>query len=117
MVDNEIIQEDVREFRFALNLIAYMNCYPDCVRDGTPHITVDNGEKRIQKAFSIRTSAEIKEVSRNKSVIPHFRKGYWKYCNSDFYKEARGKFIFVSDTMVKGNAKTVSTTNDEIRLI
>ena len=99
-------------FRLALNTIAYMYCYPDCIVDGVPRITVDNGEKEIKRAISLKTSEKVKESTEANNKSPHFRKGYWKYCGSDFYTNMQGQFVFVSETMVKGQAKTVKTASD-----
>ena len=109
--DSDISKEMARMFRLALNTIAYMHCFPDCIVEGVPKITVDNGEKDIQKAISLKTSPKVRE-SNEKTKTPHFRKGYWKYCASDFYTNMQGQFVFVSETMVKGQAKTVKTTPD-----
>lgn len=110
--DSDVAKEMAQIFRLAINTIAYMYCYPDCIVDGVPRITVDNGEKEIKRAISLKTSEKVKESTEANSKSPHFRKGYWKYCGSDFYTNMQGQFVFVSETMVKGQAKTVKTASD-----
>ena len=109
---DETSKDFCRVFRLGLNLLAYMNCFPNCVSDGVPKITVDNGESRLKKTITVFTSEKVLESDEKGFKIPHFRRGYWKYCSSDFYKEAKGQMIFVSETMVKGRAKTVEKTKD-----
>lgn len=50
--------------------------------------------------------------SANGIVNPHFRRGYFKRLESDFYKNKKGQIIFVSQTMVKGTSKTVYTADN-----
>lgn len=111
--DSDIAQNIAKIYRLALNTIAYMHCYPECVKDGVPEIVVEYGEQsKKKKSITIKTSDKVLELSDGNMKSPHFRRGYMKYCGSDFYTECRGKFIFVSETMVKGNAKTVSKSTD-----
>ena len=53
---------------------------------------------------------------QNRTVTPHFRSGYFKFCGSDSYKEKRNQIICVSETMVNGKAKTVEKSKDEEKL-
>jgi len=98
-------------FRLAINTIAYMKCFPECVTDGVPRITKDRNEKRSERNVTIQLSDKITESENTRhSKIPHFRKGYFKMLRSDFYTHKQGEIIFVTETMVKGKAKTVSTS-------
>ncbi|HRZ27105.1 MAG TPA: hypothetical protein P5295_09885 [Spirochaetota bacterium] len=98
-------------FRLAINTIAYMKCFPECVTDGVPRITKERNEKRSERNVTIQLSEKITESENtHHSKIPHFRKGYFKMLRSDFYTHKQGEIIFVSETMVKGKAKTVSTS-------
>lgn len=100
-------------FRIAINTIAYMNCFPDCVLDGVPPNMHDEYYSKEIKTISL--SEKISETSIQKAngkiVAPHFRKGYFKLLKSDFYIHKRGQIVFVSETMVKGKAKTVYTSD------
>ncbi len=44
------------------------------------------------------------------SKIPHFRKGFFRMLRSDYYTHKKGQMIYVTETMVKGKAKTISTS-------
>lgn len=99
-------------FRLAINTIAYMKCFPECVLEGVPKITIDRNEARSQRSITFQLSKNI-TYSGNEpnSKIPHFRKGYFKLLQSDFYTNKKGEIVFVTETMVRGKAKTVSTTD------
>ena len=103
-----------RNFRFAVNLLAYMECFPECVRDGVP---LSNNETLYQsKGRNIRLgiSEKVLEEDGQKGVKrPHMRKGYFKYLSSDFYKNKKGQIIFVRETMVNGKSKTVDMSDDK----
>jgi len=106
-----------RDFRFAINLLAYMECFPECVRDGVP--TTNNETIFYPKGRNIRLgiSEKIIEEDGIKGVKrPHMRKGYFKCLTSDFYKNKRGQIIFVRETMVKGKSKTVELSDDEEKI-
>lgn len=98
-------------FRLAINTIAYMKCFPECVTEGVPRITKDRDEDRSERNVTIQVSEKVTDSENTThSKIPHFRKGYFKRLLSDFYIQKQGQVIFVTETMVKGKAKTVSTS-------
>ena len=100
-------------FRLAINTIAYMNCFPDCVADGVPNNLFERSEDISAKNFTIQLSEKIQEIENLPlSKIPHFRKGHFRFLQSDYFANKKGQIIFVSETMVKGKAKTVSTSPD-----
>lgn len=105
-----------RNFRFAVNLLAYMECFPECVRDGVP--TTNNETVYQSKGRNVRLgiSEKIIENEQKGTKRPHMRKGYFKCLSSDFYKNKRGQIIFVRETMVKGKSKTVDISDDERKL-
>lgn len=101
--------EDItRIFRLAINTIAYMEAFPECVIDGVPNYIKDPDATNsyvIKTADKIIESQNITENGKMKS--PHFRRGYFKRLSSDFYKNKKGQIVFVSETMVNGKAKTI----------
>jgi hypothetical protein len=98
-------------FRLAINTIAYMKCFPDCVTEGVPRISYDRNEKRSERNVTFKLSEEITDSENTqRSKIPHFRKGHFKVLRSDYYTHKKGQIIYVTETMVKGKAKTVSTS-------
>ena len=108
--DNESI-EICKFFRIAINTIAYMKCFPECVAEGVPKITKPSGEDRSEKNIIFQMSNKIidSDISQT-SKIPHFRKGYFRLLQSDYFTHKKGEMIFIKETMVKGKAKTVSTS-------
>ncbi len=105
-------------FRLAVNTIAYMKCFPECVVDGVPRITVDRNENRTDKNVMINITDKISDTEvSSKKITPHFRKGYFKLLRSDFYTKKKGELIFVRETMVNGKAKTVYTVDNIEKVI
>lgn len=116
--DSEEAKEITKIFRLAINTIAYMEAFPECVKDGVPKLIK---EKECENAYTIEIAEKILEPMHNnkngKFVSPHFRRGYYKRLSSDFYKNKKGQIVFVSETMVNGKAKTIYTTEkiDDIK--
>ena len=98
-------------FRLAINTIAYMKCFPECVSEGVPRITYGNHEERSESNVTVQLSENITDSENtSNSKIPHFRKGFFRVLRSDYYTHKKGQIIYVTETMVKGKAKTVSTS-------
>ena len=91
-------------FNMAMNFLFYINAFPECVIDGTPsEVKKDNKSKTItisEKIVSHRTT-------EHGFVRPHFRSGYFRHLNSDYFVNCKGQVRFIASTMVKGKAKTV----------
>ena len=96
--------------RLAVNTIAYMNTFPECIKEGVPEEQKEEYSKSIGLAEKV---IEITEIEKSgKVIVPHFRRGYFKRLTSDFYTKKKGQIIFVSETMVKGTSKTVYTADN-----
>lgn len=91
-------------FNLAMNFLFYINAFPECVIDGVP-----NGVKKNPKAKSISISEKIVSHTtvEHGFVRPHFRSGYFRHLNSDYFVNCKGQVRFIASTMVKGKAKTV----------
>lgn len=106
----------LKMFRLALNTIAYMNCFPDCVADGVPKDLFEKSVGQTDKSLTFNSSEKIKDINSSPTAkIPHFRKGHFRLLQSDYFANKKGQIVFVAETMVKGKAKTVSmaTNTDE----
>lgn len=101
-------------FRLAVNTIAYMKAFPECVTDGVPKN--ENGEYACNLDISEKVVESVKNTNSNRMVAPHFRKGFWKVLRSDYFTHKKGQIIFVSETMVNGVAKTVEKSTDKEKL-
>ena len=100
-------------FRLAINTIAYMKCFPECITDGVPKISIPRGEDRSDNNVTFKISDNIfDEINSQISKIPHFRKGYFRLLKSDYYTHKKGQLIYVSETMVKAKAKTISKSDN-----
>ncbi len=111
--DDEISKTHSNMFRLAINIIGYMNCFPDCVADGVPNDYFDYSENKLAKNLTFQVSEKIKESENVPlSKIPHFRKGHFRLLQSDYFTNKKGKIVFVAETMVKGKAKTISMSED-----
>lgn len=98
-------------FRLAINTIAYMKCFPECVGEGVPRITYGNDEERSESNVSFQVSEKITDSKNAQpSKIPHFRKGFFRVLRSNYYTHKKGQIVYVIETMVKGKAKTISTS-------
>ncbi len=110
--EDEHSQTLANMFRLAINTIAYMKCFPDCVTDGVPQDLFIRGENLSAKNVTFQTSEKVRAVDSSQvSKMPHFRKGHFRVLQSDYFVNKKGEIIFVPETMVKGSAKTVSTSS------
>lgn len=108
----------LKMFRLALNTIAYMNCFPDCVADGVPKDLFERSVGKTDRNITFHVSEKIKDIdSSPTSKMPHFRKGHFRVLQSDYFANKKGQIIFVAETMVKGKAKTVSMSEDINKLV
>lgn len=111
--EDDISKNHSNIYRLAINTIAYMNCFPDCVADGVPKNYFDYSENKLAKNLTLQVSEKVKDSEFSSlSKIPHFRRGHFRRLQSDYFTKKKGEIIFVSETMVKGQAKTVSLTDD-----
>jgi len=98
-------------FRLSINTIAYMKCFPECVAEGVPRISYGRNEDRSERNVTFQLSEKITDSEDTKrSKIPHFRKGFFRVLRSDYCTHKKDQIIYVAETMVKGKAKTVSTS-------
>lgn len=109
--DTEEAKEITKIFRLAINTIAYMEAFPECVKEGVPNFAKEEyTENSLFLEIAEKVLEPVKKSEDGKMVSPHFRKGYYKRLSSDFYKNKKGQIIFVSETMVNGKAKTIYTS-------
>ena len=110
---SDVDEMDLKVWQLMLNTIMYMECFPDCVRNGLPKGFISNSYK--SKKFILSANDVVKEnvklSSSGYTVTPHFRKAHFRYCGSSYYKKAKGKFVFIHGTMV--NSKNVKTLIEE----
>lgn len=111
--EDNVSKTHAKIYRLAINTIAYMNCFPDCITNGVPHDYFDYSENKLAKNITFQVSEKVKNIEdSNISKIPHFRKGHFRLLQSDYFKNKKGEIVFVSETMVKGKAKTIALSED-----
>lgn len=95
-------------------MLTYMKVFPECVLEGAPSVN-----DAAPASFTLSTSEKVSHYEQSENArkfAPHFRKGYFKRLQSDYYTNKEGQVIFVSETMVNGSAKTVRKSDDEKKL-
>lgn len=97
-------------FNLAMNFLFYISAFPECVCDGVP-----NGVKKNQHSKTISLSDKVVSHTtvEHGFVRPHFRSGYFRHLQSDYFVNCKGKVIFIPATMVKGKAKTVISNKEK----
>ncbi|MCL2793664.1 MAG: hypothetical protein FWD87_11320 [Spirochaetaceae bacterium] len=116
MINNDITRDEYSKklleyYRVILNLIFYMNAFPENVLKGVPEraiIDVDN----IISDKKITISKNIK-LFKNHEISPHLRRGHWRTFTSDYYKNKKGETIWIDPIYIKGEALTVIEGNTE----
>ena len=106
-----------KEYNVVMNLVMYMDCFPDCVHEGTPD--------DVSQTFTLQNESKDKRLSTDEAILdreksersPHFRRGYFKHLGSEFYKNKRGKTVFVRSTFVHGKAVVVEETSEKEEMV
>lgn len=101
-------------FRLAINTLAYMKAFPECVKEGVPPTEESECAYTFELSDKVLENINTKKTDRINS--PHFRKGFFKMLKSDFYVHKKGQIVFVHETMVKGRAKTIEKSNNKEKL-
>lgn len=97
--ENEIT---IKTLNSVVNLIMYINSFPESVKDGAPlgqTLAYNHNRSKI-----INTHESIIDRS---GVTPHFRSGHFRHLESDVYTKKKGQVVFVRSTFVSGHAKTI----------
>lgn len=98
---------EVSRARFLYNFILYCHAYPDAVKAGVPHdMHASYNEK--QKGRVVKAHDVIKKMC-GAARSPHIRQGYFRHypAESEWYKNVKGKTIYICPTFIKGRAYTV----------
>ena len=95
---------DVHIFNLIMNFLFYINAFPECVIDGVPSGIKQN---KTSKTISLSDKVISHTTCERGFVRPHFRSGYFRHLNSDYFVNCKGQVRFIASTMVKGKAKTV----------
>jgi len=97
--------------RVILNLIFYMNAYPENVVNGVPNrAIIDEDIVVANKKLTISQNTELFENLRKS---PHLRQGHLRTFISDYFTNKKGQTIWINPVFIKGEAITV-TENENI---
>ena len=92
------------ETKLILNMIFYMDTFPEKVSKEPPNEVTDKLNK--DNSLTIKQADQITEYLRE--VSPHLRRGYFKCLTSEYFTpEKRGSTIFVKATFVKGKGTVI----------
>jgi hypothetical protein len=94
-------------FKFVLNMIFYMDAFPDKINNKPPEELCDKLNFNNSKTISIAKDIE-NYLHENRDVSPHLRRGHFRYLDSERFVNKKGQTIFVKSTMVKGKAITIT---------
>lgn len=102
-------------FRLAINTLAYMQCFPELVKDGVPS---NLPEENVDRSYQVGLAESLKEDSSDsgRKYTPHFRKAHFRRLKSDYFTNKKGQLVLIQETMVNGKAKTVHTASDLSKL-
>ena len=110
MVKDEYNKKIYEYFRVILNLIFYMNAFPENVIKGVPDKAI------IDENFSISdqriTISKNNEIFKSHENSPHLRSGHWRTFTSDYFTNKQGETIWIDPVFIKGEAITVIEGNN-----
>lgn len=87
---------------FAMGL--YIKCFPEAVVEGFPECAKHPAHYKGERCASIGT---VPQIIERDGPTPHFRSGHFRVLSSPVFTKSRFKVIFIEDTFVKGQAKTI----------
>lgn len=102
---------NIRALNIIVNLVYYLNAYPGCVMEQPPDEVIDKLNKN--NSHQITISDELKPYL-SKEMLPHLRRGHFRYLGSDYFKKKRGQTVFIHPVFVGGEAKTVIKTSEHL---
>jgi hypothetical protein len=88
------------------NLMLYIDAFPECVIEGGPRSTLTMHVDR-RRSTVVTESNAIKETYARGTTSPHFRRGHFRFLQSERFKGKRYQTVYVKPSMVKGTAETV----------
>jgi hypothetical protein len=118
MVNNSIIKDEksmkIYEYnRVILNLIFYMNAFPENVINGVPsRAIIDENVIVADRKFTISKNTKL---FKNYELSPHLRRGHWRTFTSDYYTNKKGETIWIDPAFIRGEAYTVIEGGNNVK--
>jgi hypothetical protein len=115
MINNNMIKDDYNKkiyeyYRVILNLIFYMNAFPENVINGVPDKAII--DEKISISDQRITISKNNEIFKNHENSPHLRSGHWRTFTSDYFTNKQGETIWIDPVFIKGEAITVIEGNN-----
>ena len=85
----------------------YISCFPEMMTNGFPEDLKHPSFHRHKVIKKIGISAKVQSSGEREGVAPHFRSGHFRMLRSEKFTHKRYQVIFIHETFVKGQAKTV----------
>jgi hypothetical protein len=85
----------------------YLKCFPETMIDGLPSDLKHPSHHQHKHVFTVGISEKVRLGGTHDSPTPHFRCGHFRVLKSEKYTHKRFQTVFVHETFVKGQAKTV----------
>jgi len=105
IIKNEYNKKIYEYYRVIMNLIYYMNAYPENVLNGVPRrAIIDENIVVSDKKITISKNTEL---FKNYEILPHLRSGHWRTFTSDYFTNKKGETIWIDPVYIKGEALTV----------
>ena len=95
--------------RMIAGLGLYMSAFPEQVRDGIPA----DAKRTARISGPTRTVGVAPAVVMHDGVTPHYRSGHFRLLSAERYVNKKGQVVFVHGCFVKGQAKTVLSTEEQ----
>jgi hypothetical protein len=92
---------------FFLGLLLYRECFPETFLTGLPSDLQHPSHHQHKSIFTVGVSDKVKLGGTHDSPTPHFRCGHFRVLKSEKFTHKRFQTVFVHETFVKGQAKTV----------
>lgn len=114
ITQNEYSKKIYEYYRVIMNLLFYMNAYPENVLNGVPQRAVI--DKNIVISDRKITISKNVELFKNYETSPHLRRGHWRTFTNDYFINKKGETIWINPTYIKGEALTVIEGSSEIKI-
>jgi len=98
------LKKDLENFHVILNMLFYMNAFPDYVHEGVPKRAVLDEETSPKKRMTINPYPDFFEKMEKS---PHLRRGHFRTYSSDYFTNMKGKTAWIEPTFIKGTSVTV----------
>ena len=97
-------KKDLDDFNVIVNLLFYMNAFPDYVYDGVPKKSILDSVIFHKKRITIAPNTKFFE---NLKKMPHLRRGHFRTYSSDYFTNMKGKTKWIEPIFVKRKSITV----------